>query len=175
MKKTLKVIGGLGVLTGVILVAKKVTISLCPTLPEINFGSGVKEKVDHISEKVENAVSLTDLDRMEVLREARDAFAALLVAKEANDVPENINYVEDPENDAQVFTLGKEDGELVPFSAEYKAIINSAYEKSLKDENFELRFFGSTYGIGTKGQESKDGSKIFAKDDIAKLKNKLNK
>lgn len=175
MNKSLKIIGSVGVLTGMILIAKKVNNGWCPILPDATLATEAKEKAENVTEKVEHIVSSAETERMETLRDARDAFASLLAVKESNDVPENINYVEDSENDVQIFTLGAAEGELVPFSDEYKAIINSAYEKSLKDEDFELRFFGSTYGIGTKGREHKDGSRLFAKDDIAKLKNKLDK
>lgn len=180
MGKILKVIGYAGLLTGVIVVAKKIHPSLCREAADAVHD--VENKTEHLVEKVEHAVKyrykahagpFTDVEKMKKLEEARDSFVALLSAKESNDVPENINYVEEPEKDERVFTLGAKEGELTPFSDEYNTIINSAYEKSLKDENFKLRFFGSTYGIGTKGQESEDGSKVFAKDDIAKLKKKL--
>lgn len=187
MKKILKVVGCAGFLTGVILVAKKLDPSLYGLLPEKPLPSaikGVRVKVEQLAENVEHVVRyrypahdgpFTDYEKMQKLEEARDAFTALLAAKKDDDVPENINYVENVEDDQRVFTLGTKEGELAPFSDEYKVVVNSAYEKSLKDENFTLKFLGSTYGIGTKGQESNDGSRIFAKDDIAKLKNKLAK
>lgn len=184
MKKCLKIIGCAGLLTGAIFVAKKLDPSLYGLLPEKPLSQYAKERVEHLADKVEHAVhyryaahagQFTDPEKMRTLQEARNAFAAVLAAKEDNDVPENINYVEDLEQNERVFTLGTKEGELTPFSDEYKVIIESAYEKSLKDENFTLKFFGSTYGIGTKGREGKDGSKIFARDEIAKLKNKLDK
>lgn len=180
MEKILKVVGYAGLLAGVIVVAKKIHPNLCREVAEAIHNA--ENKVEDLAEKVEHEVhgsykahaeAFADVETVKALQEARDAFVALLSAKESNDVPENINYVEDPEKDEKVFTLGAKEGELVPFSDEYKVIITSAYEESLKDESFKLRFFGSTYGIGTKGQESEDGSKIFAKDDIAKLKKKL--
>lgn len=180
MEKILKVVGYAGLLAGVIVIAKKIHPNLCREAADTFHD--VENNVEHLAEKVEHEVhdrykahaeAFTDAETVKALQDARDAFVALLSAKESNDVPENINYVEEPEKDERVFTLGTKEGELAPFSDEYKVIVNSAYEESLKDENFKLRFFGSTYGIGTKGQESEDGSKVFAKDDIAKLKKKL--
>lgn len=188
MKTCLKVIGCAGLLTGTILIAKKFDPSLWGILTEKPLTQDVKKKVEHLAGNVEQVIRyrypahdgpFTDREKLRTLQEVRqethDAFVALLAAKESDDVPENINYVEDLEHDERVFTLGTKEGELVPFSDEYKVVINSAYEKSLKDDNFTLRFFGSTYGIGTKGQEGEDGSRVFAKDEIAKLKNKLAK
>lgn len=188
MERYLKIIGCAGLLAGVICVAKRIDPSLYGLLPEKPLIAGVKSKVENLTENVEHVIRyrypshvgpFTDPEKMRTLQEVRqdahNAFVALLSAKKDDDVPENINYVENLEDDERVFTLGSKEGELAPFSDEYKVIINSAYEKSLKDENFSLKFFGSTYGIGTKGQESEDGSRVFTKDDIAKLKNKLGK
>jgi hypothetical protein len=187
MKKILKVVGCAGLLTSVILVVKKLDPSLYGILPEKPLATGVRVKVEQIAENVEHVIryrypthdgNFTDSEKIKKLEEARAAFVAVLAAKKDNDVPENIHYVEAWEHvepHSVFFDLGTKEGELAPFSDEYKVVINSAYEKSLKDENFTLKFFGSTYGIGTKGKESKDGSKVFAKDDIAKLKNKLAK
>lgn len=183
MKKGLKIIGCAGLLTGVILVARKLDTSLYGLLPEKPL-VGVKAKVENLAENVEHVVRFrypshdgpfTDPAKMQALQDARNAFAAVVAAKKDDDVPSNINYVENPEDDERVFTLGTNEGELTPFSDEYKVIIESAYEKSLTDDKFSLRFFGSTYGIGTRGHEQEDSSKVFAKDDIAKLKNKLSK
>lgn len=184
MKKGLKIIGCAGLLTGLIVVAKKLDPSLYGLLPEKPLAVGVKEKVEHLAANVEHVIRyrypvhdgpFTDPEKMRALQDARNAFAAAVAAKKDDDVPRNINYVENPEDDERVFTLGTNEGELAPFSDEYKVIIESAYEKSLEDDKFTLRFFGSTYGIGTRGHEREDGSKVFAKDDIAKLKNKLSK
>lgn len=189
MNTSIKIIGCAGLLAGVIIVAKKLDPGLYGLLPEKPLtADGVKAKVAHLAEKTEHVVHFkypahdgpfTDRAKMrtlqEVRQEAHDAFVAALAAKEDDEVPANINYVENLEEDERVFTLGTKEGELKPFSDEYKVIIDSAYEKSLKDENFTLKFFGSTYGIGTKGKESEDGSRVFAKEDIAKLRNKLAK
>jgi hypothetical protein len=184
MKKGLKIIGCAGLLTGVILVAKKLDPSIYGLLPEKPLVAGVKAKMENLADHVEHVVRFrypahdgpfTDTERMRLLQEMRDAFAAAQAAKKDDDVPNNINYVENPEDAERVFTLGTNEGELTPFSDEYKVVIESAYEKSLEDDKFTLRFFGSTYGIGTRGHEQEDGSKVFAKDDIAKLKNKLAK
>ena len=185
MNKVVKVIGCAGLLAGIIVVAKKLDHSLYGLLPEKPLtADGVKAKVVHLAEKAEHVVRFqypahdgpfTDHAKMRALKEARDAFVAAVAAKEDDDVPANINYVENIEEDERIFTLGTKEGELKPFSDEYKVVIESAYEKSLEDENFTLKFYGSTYGIGTKGKETDDGGKVFAKDDIAKLKNKLSK
>jgi hypothetical protein len=179
MEKFLKVFGCAGLLAGVIFITKKFQSDMCRTPTTTNWVPDIKDAAEHLAEKDESAEASSDPfagdEKKEKLQEIRDALGALLDSREDNCVPENINYVEDLENDEQVFTIGDKKGELVPFSDEYKVIITSAHEKSLKDENFTLRLFGSTYGLGTKGQESEDGSKVFTKDAIAKLKNKLEK
>jgi hypothetical protein len=179
MGKFLKVIGYAGLLAGVIFITKKFQSDVCQTPTATNWVPDIKNVAEHLAEKEESADAYSepfaDDEKKKKLQEVRDAFVALLNFREDSYVPENINYVEDLENDEQVFTIGDKDGELVPFSDEYKVVITSAYEKSLKDETFKIRFFGSTYGLGTRGRENEDGSKVFAKDDIAKLMNKLNK
>lgn len=184
MKKGLTIIGCAGLLTGAILVAKKLDPSLYGLLSEKPLVSGVRAKVENLAENVEHIVRFrypahegpfTDTERMQLLQEMRDTFAAAQAAKKADDVPATINYVENIEDNERVFTLGTKEGELAPFSDDYHVIIESAYEKSLVDDEFTLRFFGSTYGLGTRGHEQKDGSKVFAKDDIAKLQKKLSR
>lgn len=184
MNKGLKIIGCAGLLTGAILVTRKLDPSLYGLLPEKPSAVGIKTKVEHVAANVENIVRFrypshegpfTDTERMRLLQEMRAAFAATQAAKKDDDVPTNINYVENLEDDERVFTLGTKEGELAPFSDDYHVIIESAYEKSLVDDKFTLRFFGSTYGLGTRGHEQEDGSKVFAKDDIAKLQKKLSR
>lgn len=78
-------------------------------------------------------------------------------------------------NIPEFIKLGTGEGEIKPFSKEYKKTIRSAYRKAEKNPDYRFRVEGKTYGLGARGKtvvindttlveyDAKDLKKLVAK------------